>query len=154
MALFKFTKAILAGETIDVYAIEHSKRDFTYVDDIVEGLVRLIPHRPTKDEVTAIDDELNPGTSPIAPYRILNIGNGRIEPLARYIEVLETCLERKAKINHLPLQAYDVPATWSDTSALKELTGYAPSTTIDEGVGKFVDWYVGYYHDGMLPPAH
>ncbi len=145
MALFKFTKAILAGEAIDVYDIEHMQRDFTYVDDIVEGLVRLLTVPPEIDDSVPPEGELDPSSSPIAPYRILNIGNGRIEKLSRYIEVLEDKLGRKAKINHLPIQPFDVPATWADTSALKDLTGYAPSTSIDEGVGKFVDWYLAYY---------
>ncbi len=145
MALFKFTKAILAGEVIDVYDIDNMQRDFTYVEDIVEGLVRLMLVVPSTEESQTSESDLDPSGSPVAPYRILNIGNGRIEKLARYIEVLEAKLGREAKINHLPLQPYDVSATWADTSALKALTGYAPSTTIDEGVGKFVDWYLDYY---------
>jgi UDP-glucuronate 4-epimerase len=143
MALFLFTKAILAGKAINVFNYGHHKRDFTYVDDIVEGVVRAI------DRVAAADEAWNgdapdPATSN-APYRLYNIGNQRPVELLRYIEVLEQCLGREAKKNLLPLQAGDVPDTWADVEDLVAEVGYRPSTPVEVGVKNFVDWYVDYY---------
>ncbi len=143
MALFMFTKAILAGKPIDVFNYGNHKRDFTYVDDIVEGVVRTLDHtaEPNPDWDPADPD---PGTSR-APYRLYNIGNQQPVELMRFIEVLEENLGRKAEKNLLPLQPGDVPDTWADTEALARDVGYSPSTPIAEGVKKFVDWYLEFY---------
>jgi UDP-glucuronate 4-epimerase len=143
MALFLFTKAILAGEPIKVFNHGHHKRSFTYVDDIVEGVVR------TLDRVAAPSPAWDgmapdPATSN-APYRIYNIGNEQPVQLLRYIEVLEAALGRKAELQMLPLQAGDVPDTEADVSDLVSAVGFKPATTVEEGVGKFVAWYLDYY---------
>jgi UDP-glucuronate 4-epimerase len=143
MALFLFTKSMLAGKPIDVFNYGHHKRDFTFVDDIVEGVVRAL------DRVAAPNAEWSgadpdPATSQ-APYRVYNIGNQRPIELMRYIEVLEQCLGRKAQKNLLPLQLGDVPDTWADVEDLAADVGYRPSTPIEVGVKRFVDWYVDYY---------
>jgi UDP-glucuronate 4-epimerase len=145
MALFMFTKAILEGKPINVFNHGNMERDFTYVGDIVEGIFQLLGTPPQKD---ANWDAKNPDpcTSGIAPYRIVNIGNSKCEKLTRYIEVLEEKLGRKAEQNLMPMQDGDVPATWADTSELNKITGYAPNTSIEEGVSKFVDWYVDFYN--------
>jgi UDP-glucuronate 4-epimerase len=143
MALFLFTKAILAGKAINVFNYGHHKRDFTYVDDIVEGVVRAIDRVAAADE-TWNGDAPDPATSN-APYRLYNIGNQRPVELLRYIEVLEQCLGREAKKNLLPLQAGDVPDTWADVEDLVAEVGYRPSTPVEVGVKNFVDWYVDYY---------
>jgi len=143
MALFLFTKKILAGEPIDVFNHGRHSRDFTYVDDIVEGVVRTLDRVPGPDpDYDPLDP--NPGTSS-APYRVYNIGNHRPVQLLRYIEVLEACLGRKAKMNLLPMQPGDVPDTEADVSALQRDTGYSPDTTIETGVRRFVDWYRAFY---------
>jgi UDP-glucuronate 4-epimerase len=129
MALFKFTKAILAGEPIPVFNRGEMVRDFTYIDDVVEGLLRVCDQPPSGEP----------------PYRIFNLGNSRPVKLLRYIEILESCLGRKAKLDLQPLQPGDVPETVSDTSALAAATGFSPSTTVDEGVRRFVEWYRAYY---------
>jgi UDP-glucuronate 4-epimerase len=126
MALFKFTKGILAGEPIPVFNEGRMVRDFTYVDDIVEGVVRVID-RP-------------------APYRIFNIGNHQRVELTAYIRAIEKALGMKANLNLLPMQAGDVAATEADTSALQAATGFSPATPVEEGVKRFVDWYRAYYH--------
>jgi UDP-glucuronate 4-epimerase len=144
MALFLFTKAILAGEPIKVFNHGHHKRSFTYVDDIVEGVIRSLDKVPGRDanwDGRAPD----PGTSGVAPYRIYNIGNEQPVELLRYIEVLEECLGKKAIMEMLPLQAGDVPDTEADVSALIANTGYRPVVSVEEGVGNFVQWYRGYY---------
>ncbi|WP_419902596.1 NAD-dependent epimerase [Kiloniella sp.] len=144
MALFMFTKDILAGKPINVFNNGDMKRDFTYVKDIVQGISRLADVPPSID--TSWDaDNPNPNTSGVAPFRVVNIGNSRCEKLMRYIEVLENKLGMKAEYNMLPMQDGDVPATWADVSELTEITGYAPSVTIEEGIGHFVDWYKSYY---------
>ena len=144
MALFLFTKAILAGEPIKVFNHGHHKRSFTYVDDIVEGVIR------TLDQVPGANPEWN-GDAPDpassnAPYRIFNIGNEQPVQLLRYIEVLEQCLGRKAQMEMLPLQAGDVPDTEADVSELIERVGYRPKVSVEEGVARFVEWYSSYYH--------
>ena len=143
MALFLFTKKIIDGEPIDVFNYGNHRRDFTYVEDIVEGVVRTMDHtaEPNPDWDSAAPD---PGTSR-APYRLYNIGNQQPVELMRYIEVLEECLGRKAEKNLLPMQPGDVPDTWADTEALANDVGYQPATPIEVGVKKFVDWYVDYY---------
>jgi len=143
MALFLFTRKILAGEPIDVFNHGHHTRDFTYVDDIVEGVIRTLDQVPGPDPAY---DPLapSPATSS-APYRVYNIGNNRPVELLRYIEVLEECLGRKAERNLLPLQPGDVPDTYADVEALQRDTGYSPSTPIETGVARFVAWYREFY---------
>lgn len=143
MALFLFTRAILAGEPIKVFNHGHHKRSFTYIDDIVEGVLRTLDAVPAG----------NPGwngmapdpASSLAPYRIFNIGNEQPVALLRYIEVLEQCLGRKAQMELLPLQAGDVPDTEADMSALAAAVDYCPSVSVEEGVRRFVQWYREYY---------
>ncbi len=147
MALFLFTKAILAGEPIQVFNHGHHKRSFTYVDDIVEGVIR------TLDKVAQPNADWNgmspdPATS-LAPYRIYNIGNEQPVQLLRYIDVLEQCLGMKAKMEMLPLQAGDVPDTEADVSGLIHDAGYAPTTSVEEGVEQFVRWYLDYYSQAI-----
>ncbi len=143
MALFLFTRKILAGEPIDVFNHGHHTRDFTYIDDIVEGVIR------TLDRVPAPDPDYDPvhpdAATSSAPYRLYNIGNSHPVPLSHYIEVLEECLGRKAEKNLLPLQPGDVPDTSADVTELAADTGYHPSTPVEEGVRRFVDWYRTYY---------
>ena len=143
MALFLFTKAILAGQPIDVFNYGHHKRDFTYVSDIVEGVVRAMDHvaapNPKWD-----GDRPDPATSK-APYRLYNIGNQQPVELLHYIELLEECLGRKAEKNMLPMQLGDVPDTWADVEDLVADVGYRPSTPVEQGVRSFVDWYLDYY---------
>lgn len=143
MALFLFTRKILAGEPIDVFNHGHHTRDFTYVDDIVEGVIRTLDRVPGPDP--AYDPLAPTPASSTAPYRVYNIGNHRPVQLLRYIEVLEDCLGRKAERNLLPLQPGDVPDTYADVSALQRDTGYSPSTSIETGVRRFVDWYREFY---------
>jgi len=143
MALFLFTKAILEDRPIDVYNYGKMQRDFTYIDDIVEGVVRVA------DKVAEADpgwsgDLPDPGTSP-APYRIYNIGNNNPVELMRFIEVLEEALGKKAKKNLLPIQPGDVPATYADVDDLMRDVGFKPSIPIEEGIRRFVEWYKGYY---------
>jgi UDP-glucuronate 4-epimerase len=143
MALFIFTKKILAGEPIDVFNYGHHRRDFTYVDDIVSGIVAALDHVAVPNADWNSDDP-DPASSK-APYRIYNIGNQQPIELMRYIEVLEECLGRKAEKNMLPLQAGDVPDTWADVEALVDDVGYRPETPIEVGVKNFVDWYLEHY---------
>jgi UDP-glucuronate 4-epimerase len=143
MALFLFTKAILAGQPIDVFNYGHHKRDFTYVSDIVEGVVRAADHVATPNSKWD-GDRPDPATSK-APYRLYNIGNQQPVELMRYIELLEECLGRKAEKNLLPMQLGDVPDTWADVEDLVAGVGYRPSTPVEQGVRSFVDWYLDYY---------
>jgi UDP-glucuronate 4-epimerase len=143
MALFLFTKNILAGKPIDVFNYGHHRRDFTYVADIVEGVVRALD-RPAQPSATWSSDRPDPATSK-SPYRLYNIGNQQPVELMRYIEVLEECLGRKAEKNLLPLQLGDVPDTWADVEDLARDVGYRPSTPVEQGVRNFVDWYLEYY---------
>jgi UDP-glucuronate 4-epimerase len=143
MALFLFTKAILEGRPIDVFNNGRMRRDFTYIDDIVEGLVRVCDRIPTPN--TSWDSEApDPGTS-YAPYRIYNIGNNSPVELMHFIETLERCLGMTAQKRLLPIQAGDVPATYADVDDLTSDTGFKPATSIEEGVGRFVEWYRPYY---------
>jgi UDP-glucuronate 4-epimerase len=143
MALFLFTRNILAGRPIDVFNNGHHQRDFTYVDDIAEGVVRTLDRLATPDPKWNSDDP-DPATSR-APYRIYNIGNSRPVQLSQYIETLEQCLGRKAQRNLLPLQPGDVPDTWADVQELEREVGYRPFTSMEVGVRAFVDWYRSYY---------
>lgn len=143
MALFLFTKAILAGEPIKVFNHGRHKRSFTYIDDIVEGLIRVLDKVPANDS-TWSGIHPDPGSSGVAPYRIYNIGNERSVELIHYIEVLEECLGRKVQMDMLPLQAGDVPDTEADVSALSDATGYEPLVSVEEGVANFVAWYLQY----------
>jgi UDP-glucuronate 4-epimerase len=143
MALFLFTKNILAGKPIDVFNYGNHRRDFTYVGDIVEGVVRAMDH-VAEPNAEWNSDRPDPGTSR-APYRIYNIGNQQPVELMRYIDVLEECLGRKAEKNLLPLQQGDVPDTWADVEDLVSVVGYRPSTPVEQGIRSFVDWYLEYY---------
>lgn len=143
MALFIFTRKILAGEPIDVFNYGHHRRDFTYIDDIVEGVIRTLdrvaPGNPQWD-----GGQPDPATSK-SPYRIYNIGSNSPVELLRYIEVLEECLGKKAVKNLLPLQPGDVPDTYADVDALIEDVDYKPTTTVETGIANFVQWYRDYY---------
>ena len=143
MALFMFTKNILQGKPIDVFNFGGHKRDFTYVGDIVAGVVAAMDHVAQPDPAWN-SDAPNPSTSR-APYRLYNIGNQQPVELLRYIEVLEEALGKKAQKNLLPLQPGDVPDTWADVEALVKDVGYRPSTPIETGVKRFVEWYLEYY---------
>lgn len=144
MALFKFTRGILAGEAIPVFNRGQMVRDFTYIDDIVEGVVRVLdrPAAPNGKWDGAKPDS----ASSSAPYRIFNIGNNKPVPLMDYIGALERALGQKAKLDLLPMQAGDVPSTMADVTELEAATGYRPSTSVDEGVARFVKWYREFYN--------
>ncbi len=146
MALFLFTKAILDDKPIDVFNHGKMVRDFTYIDDIVEGVYRVIYRRPEPNSGWDSDSP-DPATS-YCPYRIYNIGNNRKVDLMRYIEVLEECLGRKAQKNFLPMQPGDVPATFANVDDLSRDVGFKPDTPIEEGIQRFVDWYREYYQAG------
>jgi len=143
MALFLFTKNIIAGLPIDVFNDGYHQRDFTYVDDIVKGVAAAVDHVAAPDPDWD-SDHPDPSTSN-APYRIYNIGNQTPVPLLRYIEVLEQCLGRKAQKKMLPMQLGDLPDTWADVEALARDVGYRPSTGLETGVKHFVEWYLAYY---------
>jgi UDP-glucuronate 4-epimerase len=143
MALFLFTKNILAGKPIDVFNYGHHKRDFTYVGDIANGVVRAMD-RVAQPSGQWNSDDPDPSTSN-APYRLYNIGNNAPVELMRYIEVLEQCLGKKAEKNMLPLQVGDVPDTYADVQALIDDVGFKPATPVEEGIRNFVEWYVEYY---------
>jgi UDP-glucuronate 4-epimerase len=143
MALFLFTRNILEGKPIDVFNHGHHRRDFTYVDDIAEGVVRVL-ERPAQPDPKWRSDAPDPASS-FAPFRIYNIGNNRPVELMRYIEVIEECLGRKAQKNFLPLQPGDVPETCADIDDLVREVGYRPATPVEVGVKNFVDWFCGYY---------
>jgi len=143
MALFLFTRGILAGRPIAVFNQGDMVRDFTYVDDIVQGILRVIDH-PAKANGEWRGDAPDPATSQ-APYRVYNIGNNRPVKLLRYIEVLEDALGRKAVLDLQPMQKGDVPQTMADVSALEQDVGYRPATPIEVGIPRFVEWYRNYY---------
>lgn len=143
MAYFRFTDAMLKGEPIDVYNYGDMKRDFTYVEDLVEGirlLLDTIPERP-EDGIVAGGDSL----SPVAPHRVVNIGNNDAVQLTDFIDAIEAALGVRAERNLMPMQAGDVSATWADAELLKSLTGYQPKTGVREGVARFVEWYREFY---------
>jgi UDP-glucuronate 4-epimerase len=144
MALYMFTKAIFEGQPIDVYNHGNMRRDFTYVDDIVEPISRLI------DRIAAPDEQFdpfapNPATSE-CPYRLYNIGNHQPEQLGRFIEVLESEIGRAARKNFLPLQPGDVVETYADVHELEQAIGFKPRTPIEVGIRNFVQWYRAYHH--------
>jgi len=143
MALFLFTKAIMENRPIDVFNNGNMERDFTYIDDIVEGVCRVVHKVPQGDESWS-GDSPDPATS-YCPYRIYNIGNNNKEKLLRYIEVLEECLGKKAEMNFMGMQPGDVPATYANVDDLVADFDYKPATTLEYGIGKFVDWYKKYY---------
>jgi len=143
MALFLFTRAILAGEPINVFNYGKHRRDFTYVDDIVEGVIRVLDRVPEPNPSwTGAEPD---SASSAAPYRLYNIGNNRPVELMHYIETLERCLGKTAEKQLLPLQPGDVPDTYADVTELVEDVGYQPSTTVEDGIARFVDWYRDYY---------
>jgi UDP-glucuronate 4-epimerase len=143
MALFIFTKAILEGKPIDVFNQGKMRRDFTYVDDIVEGITRLVPQIPLPNPSWS---GMKPdAATSFAPYRLFNIGNNKPVELLTFIEVLESKLGKKATKNFLPLQEGDVPATYADVDDLMHAVGFKPATSIEEGIEKFVDWYRSYH---------
>ena len=143
MALFKFTKAILEEKPIDVFNHGNHTRDFTYIDDIVEGVIRT---SDTPSDINSNWDSNNPDpSSSSAPWKIYNIGNNRPIKLMDYIDALEKALSKKAKINFLPLQPGDVPDTYADVTSLKNKFNYKPSTSVVKGVSKFIEWYKAYF---------
>lgn len=153
MALFKFTKAIIEGEPIDIYNYGRMERDFTYIEDLVASIISLsnvVPHLDTQST--------NPeqaGLSSVAPFRVINIGNGKPAKLMEFVESIEECIGKKAIYNFLPIQAGDVPSTWADNSLLQDLIGRVPSTPISKGIKDFVDWYCRYYEiDTGVSPNH
>lgn len=145
MAYFSFSKAIMEGKTIAVFNFGNMKRDFTYIDDIVEGIVRVIDRIP-KPNPHWNRKKPNPGSS-YAPYKLYNIGNNNPIELIRFIEVLEKNLGKKARKNMLPMQLGDVPITYADVDDLNKDVGFKPATPIEEGLKKFVEWYKNYNHD-------
>ncbi|MFK4764192.1 NAD-dependent epimerase [Desulfobaculum sp. SPO524] len=143
MALFLFTKAILEDQPINVFNHGKMRRDFTYIDDIVEGVLRVTKHTPTPNpEWTG--ETPDPGTSCV-PYKIYNIGNNNVVELGKYIEVLEDCLGKKAKKNYMDMQPGDVPATYANVDDLVRDVGFRPNTPIEEGIARFVEWYKEYH---------
>lgn len=144
MALFLFTRAITEGKPIDVFNYGKHRRDFTYIDDIVEGVVRTLDHTAEINPDWSGKNP-DPGTSK-DPWRVYNIGNSKPVELMRYIEVIEECLGKTAEKNLLPMQPGDVPDTYADVEALKQDIGYSPSVTVEEGVGHFIKWYKEYYN--------
>lgn len=147
MALFKFTKAILCGDKIDVYNFGDMQRDFTYIDDLVEGMKLLINEVPAATPIdSSAENKMNgDNKSPVAPFRVVNIGNSKPEKLIDFIHALEDALGVKSIQNMMPMQPGDVPATWASIELLDSLTGYTPKTDITTGVAQFVDWYRTYY---------
>lgn len=143
MALFLFTKAIIEDREIDVYNFGRMQRDFTYVDDIVEGVIR-VTDRVAAPNPAWSGGAPDPGSSS-APYKIYNIGNNNPVELMKFIEVLEDALGKKAKKNLLPLQPGDVPATYADVDDLMKEVGFKPGTSVEEGIRRFVEWYREYY---------
>ena len=140
MALFKFTRAILSGEPIEIYNHGEMQRDFTYVDDLIEGIVRLIGVVPGTEPVGAADS-----LSPVAPWRAVNIGNGAPVRLLDFVEAIEGALGQHAIKRLMPMQPGDVPATWADAALIRDLVGPLPRTDIAEGVRRFVAWYRDYH---------
>ena len=143
MSLFLFTRNIIEGKPIDVFNHGKHQRDFTYIDDIVEGVVRTLDKVPTGNPKWSGDNP-DPGTS-FAPFKIYNIGNHNSVELMYFIELIEKCLGKEAEKNFLPMQAGDVPATWADVDDLIQDVDYSPNTPIEQGVEQFVTWYKDYY---------
>ncbi|WP_143869865.1 NAD-dependent epimerase [Catenovulum sediminis] len=143
MALFKFTKAILNGEPIDIYNDGNLARDFTYIDDIVEGILRVAKNIPTKNTEWKAEEGSPKDSS--APYRVYNIGNGSPVQLMDFVKAIEDAIGIEAKKNFMPMQPGDVYKTWADTEDLEKVTGHKPQVTVSKGVQKFVNWYRNYY---------
>jgi UDP-glucuronate 4-epimerase len=141
MALFKFTDAILKDQPIDVYDHGRMERDFTYIDDLVEGIVRLIPKSPVVGEPVGAMDSL----SPVAPFRVVNIGNGAPVNLMDFIAAIEAALGKPAKRNYMEMQPGDLPKTWANADLLEALTGFRPSYPVAKGIREFVAWFREYY---------
>ncbi|MBB2155747.1 NAD-dependent epimerase/dehydratase family protein [Gluconacetobacter diazotrophicus] len=139
MALFRFTSNILGGRPIDVYNNAQMERDFTYIDDVVEALCRLLPHAP------AVTTPTRRGGSPVAPFRVVNIGHGQPVALGDFIGAIERATGRTAIRHNLPMQPGDVPRTWADCTILEHLTGYRPATALQDGIDAFVAWYRDWY---------
>ena len=142
MAYFKFTKKILSQKKIDIYNKGKMFRDYTYIDDIVDGISKLLTKVPSRKKINKYK---NDSLSPVAPFRILNIGNTKKVSLINFIDTLEKELKKKAKKNYLPMQKGDVHSTLSDSSLLKKITGYNPKTDYKNGIRKFIAWYLSYY---------
>ena len=144
LALFKFVDAILDGRPIDIYNNGDMYRDFTYVDDLVRAIRLLIDAVPVRPASPA---EIEPGDSlsPVAPFRIVNIGNSQKVRLMDFVEAIEDCLGKKAIRNYMPMQMGDVPATWANAALLQRLTGYSPRTDVRDGIARFVEWFRDYY---------
>jgi UDP-glucuronate 4-epimerase len=143
MALFKFTRGILAGEPIPVFNEGRMIRDFTYIDDIVEGVIRVLDHTAAADPAWTSDDP-DPARS-YAPWRVFNIGNNKPVELLEYIKVIEDCLGKEAKLDLLPMQPGDVPSTMADVSELQNAVGFRPTTSVRDGIRRFIDWYREFY---------
>ena len=147
MAYFKFTKKILSQQKIDIYNQGKMFRDYTYIDDIVDGISKLITKIPSKKQINKYK---NDSLSPVAPFRILNIGNTKKISLLNFINTLEKELKRKAKKNYLPMQKGDVFSTLSDSTLLKKITGYNPKTDYKKGIKEFISWYLSYYKKDLI----
>ena len=145
MALFKFTKAIMENKPIEIFNNGNMKRDFTYVEDLVNALTLLIKKAP--NNLADIDKYKNDSLSPVAPFRVINIGNSRPEELNDFIAEIENATNRTAKKIYSPMQAGDVPSTWADSALLNEITSYKSKTNISQGVKNFVDWYIEFYEN-------
>ena len=148
MALFRFTENALKGRPIEVYNNGDMERDFTYVDDLVEAIVRLArvpPDADAPDHPEASADEHMEGASPVGPYRVVNIGNNAPINLMRFIAAIEKATGRETIRTYLPMQPGDVPRTWADTGYLERLVQFRPNTPVEQGVAAFVDWYKSYY---------
>ncbi len=143
MSLFMFTRSIIDGKPIDVFNYGNHRRDFTYIDDIVEGIIRVIDS-PAQANTSWTGDKPDAGTS-LAPYRLYNIGNNNPVNLLTFIETLEKCLGKEARKNYLPLQPGDVPSTYADVTDLVNNLGYKPGTPLETGINNFVEWYKSYF---------
>ena len=144
MALFKFAKAMIEGVPLDIYNEGKMSRDFTYIDDIVDGVVKVLDAPPTRVNLEQ-GEAPKPSTSHTAPFCVFNIGNNKPIELMTYVKVLENCLDIKAKPNFMPMQPGDVKSTRADVDSLVDHVGYAPKISVDEGVARFVEWYREYY---------
>jgi UDP-glucuronate 4-epimerase len=152
MALFKFVDGVLSGRPIDVYGHGDMKRDFTYIDDLVEAIVRLMSCIPEIGKPVAAGDVADT-LAPTAPFRVVNIAGGQPVSLLHFIECIERELGQKAIRNLMPMQTGDVPATWADHRLLEVLTGFRPATPVEDGVARFVEWFRGYHPTTLPPPS-
>ena len=141
MALFKFVKGIVENKPIDIFNNGEMERDFTYVSDLVYAILLLLKCYPEKNKKICSNDSI----SSVAPWRVINIGNSKVEKLSEFIKEIEICIGKKALKNFLPMQPGDVKETFADSNLLFELTGFKPQTTIREGIKSFCDWYMDYY---------